>query len=77
MTKGSSYGSNHRLETVTAHNNREATTVQEHNPQVPQSSDPERETPQWQRPVLIPLDLVDAEGGGSGSANIPDGHGCS
>jgi hypothetical protein len=61
---------------VTIHNYREATTVQEQKPQETQSSGTERETPQWQRPVLIPLDLADAESG-SNTTHIPDGHGCS
>jgi hypothetical protein len=50
--------------------------VQEQKPIDAQDSNPDRDKPQWQRPVLIPLDLADAEAGVTPSGH-PDSAGCS
>jgi hypothetical protein len=50
--------------------------MQDQKPQDAPTSTPDREKPQWQRPVLIPLDLAEARAGLNPSGH-PDGAGCS
>jgi hypothetical protein len=50
--------------------------VQDQKPNDSPSVRPDPQKPQWQRPVLIPLDLADAQAG-INPAGHPDGAGCS
>lgn len=50
--------------------------MQDQNKQDTQAINSDGEKPQWQQPVLIPLDLADAQAGVVPSGR-PDGAGCS